>query len=1353
MDEDKDKYKAAIFDGTNFSNWKFRLEVVLEEHELLEFLENSVEDIVELRADNADTAAEAEEKKKKRDAELKKERKCKSMIIKRIDDNHLEYVKDKKTPKDIWTSLIGTFERKGVASQLFIRKNLLTMKFEDGEKIEKHFLEFEKLIRELKSTGANMDEADSVCHLLLTLPKSFDPLVTALETVAPDKLTMSFVKGRLLDAENKRKNSEENVHSNQASSSAFTGNTKPNVKCFNCGKSGHFSYECRGNKPGNRNQRPNYRQRYQNSANISRREEEQRNDESYNTEANEYEYAFIENSEYNTFKDKNWYLDSGATDHMVNEASVFEDLKDLKIPIKISVAKLGQTIMAKQAGNIKVWLTQNGKQKLCEIKDVLFAPDLKCNLFSIQKVERNGNKIVFQNGTVKIIADGIEIATGRRVGKLYALDSLFHSNRTAAMISERKTNELMMWHKRYGHLGHTNLMTIIHNGMVDGMHIKPSELSKENREFCDACIEGKQSRNPFNASGKPRSSRPLELIHTDICGKIKPTTWDNKNYFVTFIDDYTHCTIVHLLKSKDEALNCFKEYEAAATAHFGLKISKLRCDKGGEYISNLLDKFCKEKGIMIEYANTSTPEQNGVSERMNRTLVEKARTMLIGSGMTKSFWSEAVKTAVYLTNRSPCSALETKTTPIEMWTGRKPNVSNLKMFGSIGYVHIPKAKRKKMDTKSRKCIMIGYTTNGYRLWNEESRKIVLSRDVVFNEIPIEHKQNEKIITEPYLNVEDEESDEGPMVNENIEDPPEDVVQEIVVQDVVQDVMQGRESDDENLTIPPAHDRPIRTKRIPKRFESCEMGQSAMVFVASESDSDTPLTFNDMKSSPDHENWENAVLDEIRSLEKNKTWISVNLPEGKKAINSKWTFKLKRDEHGRVKRYKARLVAKGYSQRKGFDYDEVFAPVVKTSTVRIVLAIANHFNYFIEHMDVKTAFLNGNLEEEVYMKLPEGFDVKNPYVKLLKSLYGLKQAPRCWNERLNDFLIKIKFTRSKADYCLYIKTEGNTILYVLVFVDDLMIVGNDIVKIKEIKIQLSKEFEMSDEGELKHFLGLAINRDKSNKILTISQEHYLIAILKKYQMENCIPISTPMECGLNLQSETLHEKEHTNEPYRELVGSLMFVMLNSRPDLSASVNYFSRFMNCATDTHWNHLKRILRYIKGTLDYKLVYKDDNNEIDLCGYADSDWANDRNDRKSITGYTFKLFGCNISWSTRKQHTVSLSSTEAEYLAVTQASCELLWIHSILEDLKVPFDKPTIIYEDNTACIEIAKHPQDQKRMKHVDVKHHFIREKITNNQIKLNFIPSTEQIADILTKPLHPKQFNYLRSKLGISSKEGC
>lgn len=1366
MEEEKqDRVFLPVFDGSNFSAWKFRMLVLLEEHELVECVQRYAADVDELKDDPADTQEQKNRKANQREKRAKKDRRCKSLLVGRIHDSQLEYVRDKQHPKDVWDALHRVFERHSVASRMHLKRQMLTLRYETGS-LQQHFLRFDSLVREYRATGSALDELDVVCHLLLTLGSSYSAVVTALETMPEDVLTLEFVKCRLLDEETKRKGTKLSTVKNEQA--AFSGSKqitkRGKMKCFGCKQEGHKLADCP----------------------VKKNEDAKKKEDSKKKDVNKSKAHVAEQSEvcFAGFSRGNarsgasnrvdWYIDSGCSDHLVNDKSLFVELRELEHPVEIAIAKDGETIEAKQAGTVKVTSVVNGKEIKCSVKNVLYVPELRCNLFSVIRCDEAGMKVVFESESVQIYRDSEMVATGSRVGKLYRLD-LFVDSRNASdslLSFGRVPANLELWHRRFGHLNARSLEKLISEDMCVGLKLNGRQKN-DTVIVCEPCVEAKQTRNPFQVRKEPRSSRILELIHSDVCGPVKPIGVGGMRYFVTFVDDWSHFVMVFLMKSKDEVYDCFQQYAALVSAKFGRKISRFRCDNGGEYKNRPFVKFCERSGIQIEWTVAHTPEQNGVSERMNRSLVERARAMLQDSGVNKCFWGCAVQTAAYLLNRSPSSAIDPEMTPYQLWEGSKPDVHKLRVFGCTVFVHIPKERRGKLDAKSWKGLFLGYAHNGYRVWHSTKRQILHVRDVDFVEtvhgentpgcsyerasdifsVAADDEKSESDVSE--IGEQDSGSEAEPDASESDEQDSGSEADSVSdYESFVEEDRSGGDSEpgsshgSENDSVEPCGTgRPMRDRKPPAWQADYDMEYATCALNATEYVEDLPRTLAEAKARKDWPKWEAAVNEEMAALKKNKTWRLTELPGDRKAITSKWVFKVKPGMNGQPERYKARLVARGFSQKFGFDYSETYSPVAKLDTLRSVLAIACRDKMVVHQMDVCTAFLNGSLTEEIFMIQPEGFVEGNNLVcRLEKSLYGLKQASRAWNSRFHSFVVdRLGFQQSANDRCLYTRGSGATRVILVLYVDDVVIAGASLKAVQLVKNCLSKEFEMKDIGEIKCFLGMQVDYDLAGGVMKITQRNYLENVLKRFKMEDCKPCSTPIENRLKLSKGD--DQNRTTQPFRELVGCLSYASLTTRPDLAASVNFYSQFQSCPSDEHWAHLKRILRYVKGSLDFGLVFRADKAAPLLEVFSDADWANDSSDRRSVSGGVFKVFGCTVSWLTRKQQTVALSSTEAELSALCTVTCHEMWLNRLLYDLGYSSKEPICVYEDNQSAMRIAEESKDFGRVKHIDVKFHFLRDLIRDGCIVLKYLPSADQPADMMTKGLPVAAFRRHRTGIGL------
>jgi hypothetical protein len=455
------------------------------------------------------------------------------------------------------------------------------------------------------------------------------------------------------------------------------------------------------------------------------------------------------------------------------------------------------------------------------------------------------------------------------------------------------------------------------------------------------------------------------------------------------------------------------------------------------------------------------------------------------------------------------------------------------------------------------------------------------------------------------------------------------------------------------------------------------------------------------------------------------------------------FKNKMNEKGKVVRNKARLVCKGYAQGEGQDFDETIAPVARLEAIKMFLAYSCHKNVY--QMDVKSVFLNGDLEEEVYMEQPKGFSlIDNPnYVcKLKKALYGLKQAPRAWYYRLDNFLQDKGFKKGTVDNNLYIKSEGDNLLVVLVYVDDIIFCCTNESSVQWFANSMKIEFEMSMIGELSYFLGLQVNQSSTG--IFISQEKYLKEMLKKFQMEDYSPVSTPMVVGCKLSKDGISLNVDQRK-YRSMIGSLMYIT-TSRPDIMEAIGMVGRYQFAPKQSHLVAITRIFKYLKGTMNHGLWYPRNQN-FQLTAYSDADWANCVDERKNTSGGAFFLGDSLVAWISKEQGSISLSTTEAEYISSATCCTQILWMIQTLADLKVTYTDPIPLHCDNTNAISHSKNPVLHLKSKNIPIKYHFLREQVTNRIVQVNYIHSTEQIADIFTKPLAMTHFGYLHQKLGV------
>ncbi|CAL5439703.1 unnamed protein product [Camellia sinensis] len=742
---------------------------------------------------------------------------------------------------------------------------------------------------------------------------------------------------------------------------------------------------------------------------------------------------------------------------------------------------------------------------------------------------------------------------------------------------------------------------------------------------------------------------------------------------------------------------------------------------------------------------------------MNQTIVEKVRCMLKMAKLPKPFWGEAVRVACYLINRSPSVPLNFQI-PEEVWSGREIFYSHLRVFGCKAFAHVSKEHRQKLDDKATPCIFIGYGDEefGYRLWDPKHKKVIRSRDVVFQE-----GQTFEDFGQPAKPKVDDISEiiPNPAPSQHATDEeelPQHAVNNVELQDGFLE-----EEDPEAEGVEQGEPQPPLPETVgPQLRRSTREFKPSTKYPASEyillTDEGEPESFQEAQNHKEKSSWQQSMQEEMQSLQKNQTYDLVKLPQGRKALQNKWVFKLKKDGSGKLVKYKARLVVKGFGQKKGIDFDEIFSPVVKMTSIRVVLGLAASLNLELEQMDVKTAFLHGDLKEEIYMEQPEGFEVKgkeNLVCRLKKSLYGLKQAPRQWYKKFDSFMVGHEYKRTVADQCVYVRTfPGGNFIILLLYVDDMLIVGQDATTIRSLKKELLQSFDMKDLGPAQQILGMNIVRDRKAKKLWLSQEKYVERVIEKFNMKDAKPVSTPLANHFKLSknscpSSTKERQEMEAIPYSSAVGSLMYAMVSTRPDIAHAVGVVSRFLSNPGKEHWEAVKWILRYLKGTAKMCLCFRDAKPVLE--GYTDSDMAGDLDGRKSTSGLLFTFAGGAVSWQSKLQKCVALSTTEAEYIAAAEAGKEMLWLKRFLQELGLKQEKFTV-HCDSQSAIDLSKNSMYHSRTKHIDVRYHWIREVMDKQLLELTKIHTDKNPADMLTKVVSRDKLEICRDIAGMDFK---
>nr|KAJ0204922.1 hypothetical protein LSAT_V11C500296580 [Lactuca sativa] len=922
-----------------------------------------------------------------------------------------------------------------------------------------------------------------------------------------------------------------------------------------------------------------------------------------------------------------WYLDSGCSRHMTGSKSLLEDY----------VKKTGPAVT--YGDNGKGFTKGYGNIKCNNVifQNVSYVKGLKHNLISISQLCDADYEVHFTKKEGRVVnTDKNIVLSASRKDDIYVLD-IFSSDKALmqCFFIESQTNLSWIWHKRFSHLNFKNLSKISNQDLVRGL----PKFSVVKDKICSACEQGKQTKSSFKPKSCSSISVPLHLLHMDLFGPIPVRSVGGNKYTLVVVDEFTRFTWVVFLKKKSHAAQEIFSLIRKNETLTGLKVKQLRSDHGTEFRNSTLEEFCDHKGIGQNFSAPRTPQQNGVAERRNRTLIEAGRTLMIHAGLPMSIH---------------------KKTPYEMLKDRKPDVSFFHVFGCICYILNQCGPRSKFEPKADKGIFVGYSSisKAFRVFHVNRQCVEESIHVKFDE---ESYTDEKVTHSPSIFQEllSCPFDESPCAEEKSDssdpiipvpcplnsDTAATSADNSLDADETLEAENSPETDNVSVSISPESASVIehRDHPVDRIIGNIHDG------VRTRSSVHTALQDAD---------WIKAMQEELNEFERHKVWTLVPRPSGKTITGTCWVYRNKVDKDVIITRNKARLVAQGFTQIESIDYGETFAPVARIEAIRLFLAYASYMNFIVYQMDVKKAFLHGVLEEEVFLNQPPGFmDKDHPdYVyRLDKAVYGLKQAPRAWYETLTSYLLENGYRRGAIDNTLFIKNKGSDMVLVQIYVDDIIFGSPNETLSKEFVEIMSQRFEMSMMGKMTFFLGLEVQQQKTG--ISICQSKYISDLLVKYSLSDCKPASTPISKTDKLHADpTGTDVNHSL--YRGMIGSLLYLTA-SRPNIMFGTILCARFQANPKESHLIAVKRIFRYLKGTQNLALWYPRDST-FELYGYTDSDYAGCNLDKKSTSGGCHFLGNRLISWSSKKQTSVAISTAEAEYVAAGRCCAQLLWIQN---------------------------------------------------------------------------------------------
>jgi len=1319
----KSSFQIEPLTKLNYDTWKVQAQAVLIKNGLWGYVSGSIP--------KPESTANDQEKQKWETDDLN----ARSDLILITSPSEIKLIKNCLTSKEVWETLKNSYESKGPARKATLLKRLILHKMKESDDIREHLNSFLDTVDKLSDMEITINNELLSIMMLYSLPQSFENFRIAIESrdVLPN---LDMLKTKIIEEHEAR--SKNNVKPNTEGalfSGKFKYKTHTNQNNHNNSNTNTYKPICKKcNRTGHK------------TANCWSKTKTKSKENSFKVEP--VCLSVNNETEPNDFL---WCLDSGSTSHMCSNKHKYLELEESSEQGVLKLASKNLSSPIKGSGHVELNLVQGN----ISLPNVLYVPDLTSNLLSVSKITDKGYTVVFRKHDAVITNTNDEIILkANKTNGLYYVNEAHEVKFDTNVENQQVCNktEIYDWHSKLGHLNVKSLMKA--KETLQGIDFN----SKDSLDDCEVCIKGKLTRKPFHTSDNQRTTQPLEIVHSDVCGPFNTPSLGGSKYFVTFIDEYTRYSKVYFLKHKNEVLERFQDYKNEVENFTGYRIKFLQSDnERAEYCNKDFEDFLKKCGIQRRLSAVYTPQQNGLSERKNRSLLDKGRCLLIESKLPDKFWAEAINTANYLSNRCPTRVLKYQT-PFELWVGHTPSVRHLYKFGSKTFVFYKGPKKGKFYPRAHEGIFMGYSevTKAFRIWNPKKEQMEISRDIkVLNKFYCENE------CETNRNLIEDNDQNKTEISVEVCKVPETKETETECQEVQNHIEDSEEVDEseegENLIT---QNRPERHKRQPtwmKDYETSGLCQMDNANVEWENSND--------------EEWQEAIKNEIKAHLKNDTWTIIDKKKDSNVIGYKMILKNKYNAKGEIERKKARLVARGFSQIPGLEYKETYSPVAKLSSIRFLIGVSVEENLKINQMDITTAFLHGEIEEDIYMEKPkllekylynivleegDGGDKvilqkaqkmladlrtsKNEKVcKLNKALYGLKQSSRQWFTKLDNKLKQLGFTPSSADPCIYISSTKEDRTIIAIYVDDILVASNNEVRIEELKKSLSKDFELKDLGQLNYCLGIDFTH--GNDSIFASQRRYIDEVLDKFGMSNCKSVSTPMENGLKLSKSEIKDE---TLPYQKLIGSLLYLSTTSRPDISFAVSYLSQFNNCYQKEHWNAAKRVLRYLQGTKDLGLLFKKTGKYIK--GSADADWAGCTIDRRSYSGYCFIYAGTVISWEAKKQKTVSLSTAEAEYTAISEATKEALHLKKLANDMGINHDFIQL-YNDNQAAQNLCLNPIVSSKSKHIDIKIHFIREVCDRGDIKIMYKPTTEMEADILTKPLASCKHIKHRNSFGL------
>ena len=1280
----------------------------------------------------------------------------------------LSQVMSYNTSREVWHALQQNFSSISRAKTVQIRTQLATAR-KGAMSAKDFFLSIKRMADDLALAGQPLKNEEILTYVLAGLGQEYDSLVSTI-TSRSDEVPLEELYSMLLFSEARINQHHDQIHVAASVNMA----TKSTPQYYAASRSAH-SYRGRGNQFRSHSKGGRYTHRAPatssslvcqvcNKPGHHALKCYHRFDLNFQDQSQQRApSAYLAARQHNPSPE--WHPDTGATHHLTNEMSNIQlTQEDYTGHDQIQVAN-GAGLKITRSGKS----TMSSPSKSFILNQILLVPEITKNLLSVHRFCRDNNVFFEFHDFFFLVKDylGNVLHRGPLLNGLYSFSMSLANLRPQVFSSVRVSAKL--WHQR---LGHASLPVM--NKAVSF----PNSSNK--MPICSHCQMAKSHALPFSHK-HISASKPLELLYSDVWGPAPTISTTGARYYISFLDDSTKFLWLFPLKLKSDALPTFQKFQAAVERQFDAKIKSIQTDWGGEYRS--FTQFLQNQGITHRVTCPYTHQQAGAIERRHRQIVEVGLALLPHSKLPQCFWEDAFLTAVFIINRLPTPVLQQKS-PFEMVNRCKPDFEFLRVFGCACWPYLRPYNKHKMNFRSKSCIFLGYSIGhrGYKCLDASTGKIYVSRHVVFDEnhfpfdspslvtvSPVTVSQNSESVTFPsrliipntlppstanLLPIDHAPLSRGQSAIPHNAHSPVHIEPEPSSQPncpISAEIEIPILNSHTHSQIQPTNNHPMTTRsknnihkpKIPPNSHTRYPLPKALMATVKQIEME-PTCFTEANK---HAEWRAAMNTEMDALLHNETWTLIPSPPAANILGCKWVYRIKRKADGSVERFKARLVAKGFNQQEGVDFSETFCPVVKPTTVRMVLSIAVSRGWHLRQIDVQNAFLHGFIDEHVFMAQPPGFQhpqYPRHVCKLQKSIYGLRQAPRAWFSRLTEKMTTIGFVGSEADHSLYVHHSDSVLTYILIYVDDIILAGADLPFIHHVISLLKCEFPVKDLGQLNFFLGVEAIREPEGLYLT--QRRYILDLLMRSKMDKSKPSTTPMSTNQQL-SKSDGDKFDNPQLYRSIVGGLQYLSF-TRPEIAFAIHKVSKYMHDPRVPHWVAVKRILRYLKSTISHALFIQPDS-DLQLHSYSDADWATDQDDRRSVGAYCVYLGKNLVSWSCKQQPTVARSSTEAEYKALANAAAEVMWLTTLLSDLRISQPQPPTLWCDNIGATYLTSNPLFHARTKHIEIDFHFVRDQVINGQLLVRLISTKDQYADALTKPLPSPRFQLIRSNLRVNS----